>query len=432
VKIAVAGLWHLGTVTAGCLAAIGHDVVAYDNDQTIVEDFAENRLPVAEPGLLDLVRAAKSRGKLKFTWNAADLASSEVIWVCFETPLDEKDVADVNFVHDQVMQLLPRLGDGTMVLISSQVPVGSTARLEAAYSRLPERHRISFAYSPENLRLGNAIEAFAKADRIVVGTRLDRDRERLRQLLSPLTKEICWMSIESAEMTKHALNAFLATSIAFINEIAAICEETSADAREVERGLKTDSRIGRRAYLHAGGAFTGGTLARDLQFLLKLAEDRGVSAQLLSGVRRSNESHKSWVQRRVLELIDDLPHSTVAVLGLTYKPGTNTLRRSGAVEFCHWAVAQGAEVTAFDPAVRELPSELAFIRLKNSVAEALHGAHAALIATTWPEFLDLGADAFADNMRRPIVIDPSRFLEHKLARDSYIEYIGFGKGNEVS
>ena len=427
-RIAVAGLWHLGTVTAACLAANGHEVTGYDPNPEVIDGLAHNRLPVAEPGLLDLLESAVSAGALRFSADPGDIASSEILWICFDTPVDENDVADVGYVQGEVLRLLPFLESGSLVLISSQLPAGSTALLEAACAP----GRFAFAYSPENLRLGNAIEAFTKADRVVVGIRWESDRVRLDSLFRPFAKEICWMSVESAEMTKHALNAFLATSVAFINEIAVLCEKTGADAQEVERGLKTDPRIGKRAYLHAGGAFAGGTLARDIAFLLQIGGQHGLPAYMLTGVRRSNEIHKSWARRRLIELISDLHHCTVAVLGLTYKPGTNTLRRSSAVEFCWWVSEQGATVTAFDPSLAGLPPELAFIQRKDSAEEALSGADAALVATEWPEFRELEPDAFARDMRRPLVLDPARFLEHKLASDKRIQYIAIGRRHEVS
>jgi len=431
-RIAVAGLWHLGIVTAACLAADGHDVVGWDSDSTLVDGLLRNRLPIAESGLADLVKSQVSRAKLRFSSQLTDVRMNDVLWVCFDTPLNENDTADVSFVHNQILRLLPELSDGTQILISSQVPVGSTAHLEAAYKLMSRPRGLSFAYSPENLQLGRAIEAFTDANRIVVGVRPDADREPLNRLLGPLTKEICWMSVESAEMTKLALNAFLGSSVAFINDVAVICEKTGADALEVERGLKTDNRIGPRAYLHAGAAFGGGTLGRDIAFLLKLADRHGIEARLLRGLKESNDIHKTWAQRRLLEVVDDMPRTTIAVLGLTYKPGTDTLRGSNSIEFCRWASERGGSVTAFDPRVSSLPPRNHFISLKRSAAEALYGADVALIATPWPEFRDLQSEVFAKNMRRATVLDPSRFLERNLNGDARIKYIAVGKGNEIS
>jgi len=260
VKVTVAGLWHLGTVTAACCAQAGHNVVAYDEDAAIVGQLEQSRLPVDEPGLCELTAAAMAGGKLQFTTDQKELSSSELLWICYDTPVDENDKADIGFVTGRISGLLAFLKPGSMILISSQLPVGSTALLEKKH---PE---FMFACSPENLRLGKAIDVFTKPDRVVLGVRNQQAHAPLKRLFEPITDKLEWMSTESAEMTKHAINAFLATSITFINEIAGICEKTGADALEVERGLKTDARIGSKAYLHAGGAFAGGTLARIFSF----------------------------------------------------------------------------------------------------------------------------------------------------------------------
>src|SRR5438876_873281 len=240
-RIAVVGLWHLGTVTAACLAEAGHEVTGIDGDAHVISGLQEGRFPVEEPGLAALTQKHIRTGKLRFS-----------------------------------------------------------ALFEAA------------------------------CDQVVVGIRSQHDKERLAPIWSPFTDRIEWMSVESAEMTKHALNAFLATSVAFTNEIARICEQVGADAREVERGLKSDIRIGRRAYLHPGAAFAGGTLARDLVFLRDTASTIGIDPALLDGVMRSNELHQSWLQNRFSQCIGSPEGKIVAILGLTYKPGTSTLRRSSA------------------------------------------------------------------------------------------------------
>ncbi|MBA3872819.1 MAG: UDP-glucose/GDP-mannose dehydrogenase family protein, partial [Anaerolineae bacterium] len=266
-EICVVGLWHLGMVTAACMAKIGHHVTGYDADKDLIEKLQAGETPLFEPGLKDLIQAGITTGNLQFSAEAAAVAQAELVWVTYDTPVDENDVADVDFVVDQVTHLLPFMRQDTLVLISSQLPVGTTARLEAAYHTANPNGSITFAYSPENLRLGNAIRVFMEPDRIIIGIRHETDKVRIAEALKPITNNIEWMSAESAEMTKHALNAFLATSVAFMNEIATLCEQVGADAREVERGLKSEVRIGPRAYLRPGGAFAGGTLARDLVFL---------------------------------------------------------------------------------------------------------------------------------------------------------------------
>jgi UDPglucose 6-dehydrogenase len=240
------------------------------------------------------------------------------------------------------------------------------------------------------------------------------------------------MSVESAEMTKHALNGFLATSVAFINEIAVLCEKVGADALEVERGVKSDPRIGERSYLHAGAAFSGGTLARDVVFLKDLASRKGTSSPLLNGVKQSNDYHQSWLPRRLREELDALDGKTFAVLGLTYKPETNTLRRSSAVEICRWLAKQGAIVHAYDPAIQTLPHELVDVMcLHHSAEAALKHASAALIMTQWLEFKHLTADTVVTAMKQPYIFDPFRHLDAGLAVDPRIRYFSIGRGNEA-
>jgi UDPglucose 6-dehydrogenase len=221
------------------------------------------------------------------------------------------------------------------------------------------------------------------------------------------------MTVESAEMTKHAINAFLALSVTFANELASVCERVGADAKEVERGLKTEQRIGPKAYLAPGGAFPAGTLARDVAFLTQLGRAPELALPLLSGVRPSNEAHKQWAQRRLVERLGSLAGATIAVWGLTYKPGTDTLRRSASVELCRDLVARGASVRAFDPALKTVPPEVQ-VELGDPAA-TLRGASALVIATEWPALRELDLAALLPLMKRRLVVDANRFLAAKLA-----------------
>ncbi len=427
-NIATIGLWHLGTVTSACLASAGHRVVGFDPDTALIAGLRQGRLPVSEPGLDELTREGLAVGALRFSSEPRDLADAEIVWVTYDTPVDENDYADVEFVIARVAAVFPHLRDRALVLISSQLPVGSTRRLADLYARALPQSNVTFAYSPENLRLGTAIDVFLHPDRVVVGTRDEHDRARIAALFAPITDKIEWMSVESAEMTKHALNAFLATSVTFANELGALCERVGADARAVERGLETDARIGPRAYLRPGGAFAGGTLARDIAFLIEIGRAKNVPTNLLAAVKTSNDAHKHWARRALQHALGDLRGKTIAVLGLTYKPGTDTLRRSSAVEQCHWLREQGARVVAFDPAVKTLPDELTrVIELRPSFEAALRGADAAIVATEWQEFTAIRADEVAQWMRQPIVLDASRFLDKNLGSDSHIRYIAVGK-----
>jgi UDPglucose 6-dehydrogenase len=287
---------------------------------------------------------------------------------------------------------------------------------------------VTFGYSPENLRLGKAIRSFTRPDRFVVGVRNEADRKRVQELLQPFSARIEWMSVESAEMTKHALNAYLATSITFINEVATLCEQVGADAREVERGLKSDTRIGPRAYLMPGAAFAGGTLARDIQFLAQIAAAHNQLPLLLSAVRASNENHKLWPRRRLRALLGDLKSQRVAILGLTYKPDTDTLRRSSSVELCEWLAHQGAIVQTHDPAVKKLPDQLIQkFTLHPTPLAALAGTSVLVIATEWPEYRLLTPESILSVMRKPLVIDANGFLLTTLGCDQRIQYAMVGK-----
>lgn len=423
VRIAVAGLWHLGTVTAGCLAVAGHDVVGIDEEEALIAGLRNSNLPVAEPGLREIFQAEIAAGRLQFSTAFEAAAGADVVWITYDTPVDEQDRADTEFVHTRAMRLLASMTDGAVLLVSSQMPVGSMARLEREFAAANTGRTIHFACSPENLRLGKAIQVFRSPDRVVAGMRDPETRAKLEGVWAPLGARVEWMSIESAEMTKHAINSFLATSICFINEIATLCERTGADALEVERGLKTDQRIGPGAYLHAGGAFAGGTLARDIAFLRSISERTGTGVPLINGVYESNQYHKSWLPRRVREVFPDLTGRRIAILGLTYKPGTNTLRRSSAVEAAEWLHAQSARVSAFDPQIAELPEALQpVIALAASMEAALDGAEALVVMTPWPEFREINPAWVPE-----VVFDAARYLEAPLAARPGLRYFSIGR-----
>jgi UDPglucose 6-dehydrogenase len=421
------GLWHLGSVTAACVASLGHRVVGFDFDEAAINGLVEGRPPLFEPGLEELVRRGLAAGNLSFSSEPVSaLENAELLWVAYDTPVDDDDRADTDSVIDRVVQVLPFLPKGMTVLLSSQLPVGSTRRLEAlAAAKYPDKD-LGFACSPENLRLGKAIDVFMKPDRIVAGVRRKKDRDRLALLLRGITDRIEWMSIESAEMTKHAINAFLATSVVFANEIASICEVVGADAKEIERGLKSEGRIGPKAYLAPGGAFAGGTLARDIAFLNGIGQEHGLTSRLLSSVKAGNDEHKGWATRRLRGELGSLSGARIAIWGLTYKPGTDTLRRSMAVELCDLLVAEGAEVRVHDPAVKALPPSFAgSVQRFDEPMLAVEGARALVICTEWPLYRGIRGGQLAKTAPGLVVIDANRFLV-ELAATPGIRYLAVG------
>jgi UDPglucose 6-dehydrogenase len=427
-RVVVYGLWHLGCVTAACTAAGGHRVIGLDADQNVIADLRHGKAPIQEPGLDDLLARQIALGNLSFTSDAiVALSDAEVLWVCFDTPVTDQDEADVDFLRQRLDAVADALRPGALVLISSQVPVGFTASL----ARRWQGRDLQFAYSPENLRLGTAIDAFTKPDRVIIGTQDRDDRQthtRVAQLFLPYARSTEAMSIESAEMSKHALNAFFAMSIAFANELARLCEAVGADARDVARALKSEARIGPRAYLSPGGAFAGGTLARDVRFLMGFGREHHVDTSLMSAVVASNDVHKKWSADRVKRLLAGAADPVVALLGLVYKVGTSTLRRSASVELARQLHDAGMKVRAFDPAVTALPAELQkSIELCSSLEQALVGADVAVVGTPWPQFLKVPADELIRLMRRPNVVDPAWSMPGNVAGDSRIAYFATGR-----
>ena len=420
-NVTVLGLWHLGCVTAACCAR-HFQVVGLDFDAANISRLNSGQAPLSEPGLNELLAAGLASKKLSFTTEAKTAcANADVLWLCYDTPVNENDESDVDFVLANLRRALPHLPKGTLVLISAQLPVGTGRKLETEF---PQFH---FAYSPENLRLGKAIDAFEKAERVVVGIRNDVKKPLLEKLFAPFTPQILFMRTESAEMVKHALNSFLALSITFINEIARLCEHVGADAKEVSAGLKSEPRIGPKAYLGPGGPFAGGTLARDVVTLTKMADAKGEKISVIPAIKQSNDLHRCWAFRRLQSRLGDLRGKTIAVLGLTYTINTDTLRRSAAVELCRDLLAAGAGVRAFDPAVKQLPAELALVRLAAQITDAVKGADAAVVCTEWPEFRQADWAKIVPAMRQRIFVDANRFLEKGLQNISGVEHLSVGR-----
>ena len=422
-KLAVFGLWHLGCVTAACCAKY-FDVVGLDFDDANVTSLQKGKAPLFEPGLDDLIQSGLANHRLRFTTDRTDACrGADILWVTFDTPVDDDDRADDELVLNHLRSCVPALPSGALVLISSQLPVSTCQLLEGEFGAQGYR----FACTPENLRLGKAIEIFSKPDRIIAGCRDDQTRIQLTELFAPFTTQVVWMRPESAEMTKHAINSFLALSITFMNELARLCEHTGADAKEVEHGLKSESRIGPKAYLSPGAAFAGGTLARDVVTCIGLGEKFNESLDLIPAIKRSNDRHRQWALRKLTQRFRMPPTGPIALLGLTYKPGTNTLRRSSAVELARELHARGFRVAAHDPLVKSLPVELNFITLHADAAALTHDAAALVVCTEWPDFrLRTDWPALIGAMHTPLVIDATRFLFAQLGSLANLTYLTVG------
>lgn len=329
-----------------------------------------------------------------------DPAAAQIAWFAAEPPGD---------LLAQALDLAASLSDGALLAVASPLPIGAIARIERE-----TEGRIRVACVPFPSRPDAPV---------VAGVRDDTSRALLETFFAPLNPRIEWMSVESAEMTRHAVHAFLALSICFANEVATLCEHTGADPADVERGLRSDPRIGPAAYVHPGPAFADGRLARDVAGLVALRTEGAVPLPLLDAVHCAHEHQKTWLRRRVAEVIPTLAGRTVALLGLAYKPGATGLAESQAPGVIEWLYGEGARVQAFDPQIRELPPALAgMARLAPSAGAALAGAEALIVLTGWPEFVEIEPDSAPK-----LVFDPGRHLEKQLAGRPGTRYFATGR-----
>ncbi len=408
-KIAVLGLWHLGSVTAGCLAASGHRVMAWDPNASRLAKLKHGVIPVEEPGLQQAIQKGIFSGKIRFCDTRKQAVQDcDVVWITFDTPVDNRDRALSSVVEKQVLQALPESNKSALFILSSQLPVLTTRGLEKAARRkgCPR----TFAVIPENLRLGQAMDVFLSPDRVVAGIRNLKSRSLIEKIYRPITRNIVFMGVESAEMTKHAINGFLAASVTFMNEVARICEATGADAREVEQGLKTENRIGPKAYLRAGSAFAGGTLARDVLYLSQVGQKRRCHPILLPSIYRSNRYHAKWLQNKIHMLAPNLKNKTIAIWGVTYKPGTSTLRRSHIVSLIRWLTKSKARVRYHDPQAENLPA-LSNMQRTSDAISALPGADILVMGTPWPDYRKIPLRKIGKALQGKALLDPNGFLE---------------------
>ncbi len=430
-RVCVIGLWHLGLVTSACLADLGRTVIGFDSDPHLIEGLRNHRLPLFEPGLEELVAKGIAEERLWFTTNPHEaLAGARYAIIAHDTAVDERDESDLSQVMAAASHLARHMEDGSIVVVSSQVPVGSCERIQATIHREKPSRGFGIAYVPENLRLGRAIERFKKPDMIVIGSEDPSTVSSVNELFEGIDAPRVEVGIRTAEMTKHALNAFLATCISFANEMANLCDEVGADALDVARALHLDQRVGPAAPLRPGLGFAGGTLARDLRTLRKLGKRNGSKTPLITGVLRVNEQQSHVVTRKLAGVYGSLEGLRVGVLGLTYKPGTSTLRRSVALEIIGELTALGAAVRAHDPRanLEELPDIASFEFCPDPCAVA-DGSDALVIVTEWPEFRDLDFVAMKEAMRHPVLVDAQNMLNAKEMTQIGFQYLGVGRGS---
>lgn len=430
--VCVLGVWHLGLVTSTCLAELGYEVIGFDRDAARVQLLNKGHAPVHEPGIEVLLAAQLGAGRLRYTADLDDaMRTASYVLVAYDTPVDEKDELDLSEIYWVARALAQCAAQGVTIIVSSQVPVGMCEELAKIIGEVNPSLAFGIACVPENLRLGQAIERFRHPDMIVVGADTPNTLRNVKELLSPIEAPMVAADLRTAEMTKHAINAYLALCISFANELANVSDLVGADAGTVIDALRLESRVSPRAPLFPGLGFAGGTLARDMNVLRSLSEKHGYEAPLINGILRANELQNRMVLKRLEQFYGSLTGLTIGVLGLTYKPGTSTLRRSASIEIIRAMASVGARVRAYDPLAD--PGEVAphrgyFTRCE-SPYEVAEGSHALVIVTPWPEFKELDFSRLRSVMKNPFLLDAQNALDAERMRAIGFVYQGVGRGD---
>jgi UDPglucose 6-dehydrogenase len=424
----VVGAGYVGLVTGVCLAALGHRVILRDIDAAKVDTLRDGRVPIHEPGLADLMAAHADR--LEYTLSLERLLErSEIVFVAVDTPPTYSGDADLSRVLG-VVDELGRVGAGArhLLVMKSTVPVGTGERVRAELDARGLAH-VGYCSNPEFLKEGAAIADFMKPDRVVVGDFAPEHGDRVADLYAPLSAPVLRTSVPTAEMIKYASNAFLATKISFINEIANVCEETGADVSVVAEGMGLDRRIG-PAFLQPGVGFGGSCFPKDVSALKQLAGNSGYHFQLLTSVIEVNELQKRRVVGKLRRRLGPLEGCEVALLGLAFKPETDDLREASSLVLAARLLAEGCRVRAYDPvALGAARERLPAVRMCETLEEALRGADAAVLVTEWRQIVDADWAALVPLMGRPVVIDGRNALDPEALRAAGAEYEGIGRGH---
>ncbi|HEX6742039.1 MAG TPA: UDP-glucose/GDP-mannose dehydrogenase family protein [Sphingomicrobium sp.] len=432
-RIAMIGTGYVGLVSGACFADFGHQVACVDKDSAKIDGLNAGVMPIWEPGLEALVKANVERGRLSFTTDLTrGVEQAEAVFIAVGTPARRGDGhADLTFVFEAVRELAKVIRPGAVVVTKSTVPVGTGDKIVAILAE-EGAEGIAVASNPEFLREGAAIRDFKIPDRIVVGADDDKARDVLKEIYRPLflnQAPILFTGRRTAELTKYAANAFLATKISFINEIADLCEAVDADVQDVARGIGLDNRIGPK-FLHAGPGYGGSCFPKDTLALLQTAELAGVEQQIVSAVVKVNDERKQAMAERVEQALDgSVAGKRIAVLGLAFKPNTDDMREAPSIPLVRTLAERGAEVAAFDPVAREQAEKvLSGIAYAADAYAAADGADAVVIVTEWDEFRALDLDTLAARMRGKALVDLRNVWDPHEAERAGLSYFGVGRG----
>jgi UDPglucose 6-dehydrogenase len=427
-RIAVVGTGYVGTVTGACLADLGHTVVCCDTDAAKTSMLAEGRLPFFEPGLEQLVQRGLREGRLSFTSDPADgITGAEIIYIAVGTPMGPSGKADLSDLERAVSSIGPALRRYAVIAVKSTVPAG-TARMVS--DRIRGLTQVSFdvVSNPEFLREGSAIADFTGMERAVIGAENEAAAEEIARLYEPYKVPVVRTGWETAELIKYASNAFLAMKISFINNMADLCEKMGADVLQLAEGVGLDSRIGSR-YLEAGVGYGGSCFPKDVQALLQMSESAGLDFGILKQVVETNQEQPHRFFRKVRQAMGELRGKTVAVLGLSFKPGTDDMRSAPSVPIIRSLLEAGALVRAYDPvAIAEARNLLGDEPVyTDRLEEAVEGCDAILIVTGWPEIAGADLDRLRARMRYPVVFDGRNLWTMEQMAEAGFEYHSVGR-----
>ena len=433
-RIAMIGTGYVGLVSGTCLADFGHHVTCVDKDEAKIEGLLAGRMPIWEPGLESLVKANVERRRLEFTTDLGRaLEGAEAVFIAVGTPSRRGDGhADLSYVFAAVEELAGLLKGPIVVVTKSTVPVGTGDQIAALLKEKGAPEGVSVASNPEFLREGAAIADFKHPDRILVGAEDGKASEVLAEIYRPLflnRAPMLFTSRRTAELTKYAANAFLATKISFINEMADLCEAVDADVQDLARGIGLDNRIGPK-FLHAGPGSGGSCFPKDTLALLRTAEEAGIKQRIVSTVVEVNDSRKLAMADRVKNALGgSVGGKRIGVLGLTFKPNTDDMRDAPSIPLIQGLLAGGASVAAFDPVGQEQAEPLLpGVDFAGTAEEVADGADALVIVTEWDEFRALDLKELGRRMRGKMLVDLRNIYDRAEAEDAGLEYRGIGRG----
>ncbi len=432
-KVAVVGSGYVGLVVGACLAETGNDVVCADVDEAKIARLRQNDLPIYEPGLEPLIRTNQADGRLAFTTDVgAAVGAAEVVFIAVGTPPDEDGSADLQHVLDVARTIGDHMTGPKVIITKSTVPVGTAVRVrDVIASRTKERFFV--CSNPEFLKEGAAVDDFMKPDRVVVGVEDAEAEALLRELYAPFVRTgnpLIFMDLASAELTKYAANAMLATRISFMNQIAELCERVGGDVNRVRHGIGSDSRIG-SAFLFPGPGYGGSCLPKDVQALVQTGRDHGVSLDVLVAVRAVNQRQKRRLAAKLETVLDgQVSGCTIAVWGLAFKAQTDDMRESPAIDLIEALLAAGARVRAHDPAAIGTARRLFGDRVEypEHSYDALTDADALVIVTEWLEYRTPDFRRMKQLLRRPVVVDGRNLYDPSRMRAMGFTYVGIGRG----